>query len=88
MQRHFTISRQNLKEGRAYTLITAAFSHSEPPHLVMNLVTLNAVAPFVLDTLGRQRFWTLFLTGAAAGNTASVWINSADHFSLGRRGER
>ena len=41
MANHFTVSRWNVRHGRVWTLLTGAFSHSDLPHLIFNLLTLR-----------------------------------------------
>ena len=45
MRRHFTVSGANLRAGRVYTVITAAFSHEDAMHLAHNMVCLSQSTP-------------------------------------------
>lgn len=62
-RQNFILSRQNLKEGRWWTLITSTFTHTQPIHLLFNMYFLWGV--------GRQ-----FVSIYGAGPYALVWLAS------------
>ena len=39
MQRHFTVSLQHMRMGYYHTLVTSCFSHRDPMHLAVNMIT-------------------------------------------------
>jgi len=86
MTRHFTISRQNLEQGRVHTLITAGWSHMDLPHLILNLMSLVSSAQLLLEILPGKEFWGLYLTCILGGCVVSTLAHSGDFSSLGASG--
>ena len=94
-QRHFMVSRPNLRSWRFHTLITSSLSHCEIMHLLMNLSTLTVVAPLVAGRLAQQygqgpcgslAFWLLYFTAAIGGSAASLCWHPSHYQSLGASG--
>lgn len=59
-------------QGEVWRLMTAAFLHGSPSHLLLNMLSLHALGPIVEWTCGRQRFLMIYLGAALAGNVASL----------------
>lgn len=51
-------------------LLTAAFLHVNPLHIVMNMIALAVVGPFVEQVLGRWRFIAVYVLAALGGSVA------------------
>ncbi|TLS30342.1 hypothetical protein PpBr36_02882 [Pyricularia pennisetigena] len=87
MRENFTLSRKNLDEGRWWTLITSAFSHMDPMHLLFNMLTLRfGVEAALAVGLGPLR--VLFLaTGAALSSSyAGLWDEETRKHGVERAG--
>jgi membrane associated rhomboid family serine protease len=56
--------------GEAYRLLTAAFLHIGPVHLLMNMLALLVFGSELERQLGRWRFLALYLISALGGATA------------------
>ncbi|KAJ2802859.1 hypothetical protein H4R20_003117 [Coemansia guatemalensis] len=72
MMKHFTTMWHNLQEGRLWTLITPAFSHSEPMHFMTNMFVLYMFGADVAKVVGKRRFFIFYLGAAACGNLLSA----------------
>ncbi|KAJ2776774.1 hypothetical protein GGI15_004741 [Coemansia interrupta] len=72
MMRNFTTMWVNLSEGRLWTLITPAFSHVEPMHLLVNMFVLYNFGPDLARMLGNRRFLAFYLGAAVCGNLISA----------------
>ncbi|KAG0310858.1 hypothetical protein BGZ99_010512 [Dissophora globulifera] len=102
MFRNFTDSAQNLREGRIWTLLTAAFSHKEWYHIILNTMVLLSFGDPVWLMLGTRRFLAAYLGSAIASSLSSIGYYSymepylrklqhkpksnTAHFSLGASG--
>ncbi|KAA1466155.1 rhomboid-domain-containing protein [Dentipellis sp. KUC8613] len=75
MRQHFTVSWQNVKNGRPYTLLSSCFSHEDWGHILMNGFTYFFMAPFVLQTLGNARFLALYFGGGLVSSMTSLQFN-------------
>ncbi|KUI61826.1 Rhomboid protein 1, mitochondrial [Cytospora mali] len=76
MHENYTLSRKNVAEGRWWTLITSAFSHSDLLHLGVNMMVLNTTASLgfsYLIGLGPLRMGTLALGSALCGSLGSLY---------------
>ena len=63
----------SVRHGEWWRLVTALFLHANPPHLVMNGVTLWLFGTAVEKTVGRWRLLVIFLVAGTLGNVLSVW---------------
>lgn len=78
MQRHFTSSLSNLREGRVWTLITPAFSHQTLGHLASNMFALwlfgfNTYRVLnVAPVTGGPGFLMLYLLGGLGASAAQL----------------
>ncbi|KAJ2730551.1 hypothetical protein IW152_005178 [Coemansia sp. BCRC 34962] len=64
----------NLVQGRIWTLVTPAFSHVDPVHLLINMFILHSFGPDVARMLGPKRFIGFYLGAAVAGNLVSAFV--------------
>lgn len=55
MQKNFTTSVANLKQGRIWTLVTSCFSHGGGGHLLVNMASLYFCAGPAMAVLGNVR---------------------------------
>lgn len=69
--RNMTCSPYNMLE-RPWTLLTAAFSHSDLLHLGINCYVLYQFAPFLLSVIGRNRFLSFYCGSAVCSSLVSV----------------
>lgn len=60
MLRHFT---HTSSSGKVYTMATSMFSHMGVFHLGLNMTALFSFSSVVHQTLGREQFMALYLTG-------------------------
>jgi membrane associated rhomboid family serine protease len=60
-------------KGEIWRLLTAAWLHGSPSHLILNMLSLHALGPITEWTCGRARFAAIYLGAAFAGNVASFW---------------
>lgn len=92
MLENFTLSRKNIEEGRWWTLITSAFSHKDPFHLLFNMLSLRFGVEAALHTgLGPLRVLLLATGAALSSSYASLWDGAtrkhgADRAGLGASG--
>ena len=64
--------------GEHYRLLTAAFLHGGPLHLLGNMLTLHWLAPDVERQVGRPCFVALYVAGALGGGLM--------HYAMGPMG--
>lgn len=72
MAANFLVSSEAVLSGRVWTLITSAFSHVEPMHLLFNMIALYVFGRPVLMVLGSARFTALYLVGGLMGSIGHV----------------
>ncbi|ROW07455.1 hypothetical protein VMCG_03926 [Cytospora schulzeri] len=76
MHENYTLSRKNAAEGRWWTLITSAFSHSDLLHLGVNMMVLHTTANLgfsYLIGMGPLRMSALALGSAVCGSLGSLY---------------
>lgn len=79
MLKNFSVSIQNVKEGRIWTLLTATFSHQETAHLAFNMILLYTLGPQLASVLGIGPFLALYLgAGIAASITSLIYRASIE----------
>ncbi|GAA5820242.1 hypothetical protein JCM11251_005541 [Rhodosporidiobolus azoricus] len=61
MTKNFTVSWQNLSQGRVWTLITSAFSHEGTSHFLVNMISLWFLGGAAAAVLGNTGFLSLYL---------------------------
>jgi membrane associated rhomboid family serine protease len=79
MQRNFTTSYQNFKEGRPWTLLTSSFSHIALPHFAVNMFVLHSFGPFMNAVLGNRRFLSLYLGSALSASVSSLAFSAKEN---------
>ncbi|KAJ2359336.1 hypothetical protein IWW50_000146 [Coemansia erecta] len=72
MMKNFTTMWVNLQEGRIWTLVTPAFSHIEPMHMLINMFMLFTFGTDIAKLLGKKRFLMFYLGAAVCGNLVSA----------------
>ncbi|MFD7662507.1 rhomboid family intramembrane serine protease [Streptomyces sp. NPDC059788] len=73
-------------EGEFYRLLTAAFLHQEPMHIIFNMLSLWWLGPPLEAALGRVRFLALYLLSALGGSALSYLLAAQNQPSLGASG--
>lgn len=72
MQRHSVLSISNLSSGRLWSTILSQISHARLEHVIMNSLLLYSVGPQAHASLGRNRFFVLFLIGGGCVAFSSI----------------
>lgn len=67
-------------------LITAAFLHYGPIHILLNMVALYMIGPALEAVLGWWRYLALYLLAALGGSVAILLFDSIDSGSAGASG--
>ncbi|GAA5953930.1 hypothetical protein JCM21900_003056 [Sporobolomyces salmonicolor] len=75
LHHNFTVSWQNVSQGRIWTLVTSAFSHEGTGHLLVNMASLFFMAPPVMAVLGNVGFLSLYLLSGLAASAFSLAFN-------------
>jgi len=75
MFQHFTTSYMHIESGKLHTLLTAAFSHRDPMHFVINCVGMYFFGRPALYILGPKRFLSLYMGSAAIASMTEVAFN-------------
>jgi uridine nucleosidase len=70
--------------GEYWRLLTPAFLHGSPAHLLLNMLSLHSLGTVCEWTCGRKRFLMIYLYAAVAGNIFSYFGD--DTPSLGASG--
>ncbi len=72
--------------GEEYRLLTSAFLHSGPAHLLLNMLALYFVGPSLERWLGWLRFIALYLVSALGGSVLVYLLTPIDVPTLGASG--
>lgn len=72
--------------GEWWRLITSAFLHGSPTHLLLNMLALWIVGGAVEPRLGRWRYLTVYLVSALAGSVFSYVVDPILQSSVGASG--
>lgn len=72
--------------GQYYRLITSAFLHASPEHIILNMISLAIIGPAVEAEIGWARFVALYLLSALGGSVISYLLEPAQEQSLGASG--
>ncbi|GAA5858174.1 hypothetical protein JCM1840_001071 [Sporobolomyces johnsonii] len=75
LHQNFTVSWQNVSQGRIWTLITCAFLHEGTGHLLVNMASLFFMAPPVMAVLGNVGFLSLYLMSGLVASAFSLAFN-------------
>jgi membrane associated rhomboid family serine protease len=73
-------------DGAWWQVITSVFTHVEPLHIGLNMLTLFFIGPPVEMVLGRARFVALYLVSGLTGSAAVMLFSSAHTQTLGASG--
>jgi len=77
MRKNFMASIRNAKEGRVWSLLTAAFSHMTISHLLFNMLSFYFLGRPVLQTIGSMRFFHLYLAGGLASTVVTLLLQGS-----------
>lgn len=78
--------RPGMSGGAWWQVLTSAFTHLEPIHLAMNMLSLWFLGPPMEAALGRVRFLAVYLLAAVAGSAAVMWLSAPATQTLGASG--
>ena len=73
-------------DGAWWQLLSNAFTHVEPFHILMNMLLLYLMGPQVEVAIGRARFLVVYLGSALAGSVCVYWISDPTVYTLGASG--
>jgi len=73
-------------DGQVYRLLTSAFLHYGPMHLLLNMWALYVVGPQLEGLLGRARFISLYLFSALGGSVAVYLLTPITTATAGASG--
>jgi membrane associated rhomboid family serine protease len=73
-------------DGEWWQVITSVFTHVQPLHIGLNMLTLYFLGPPVEAVLGRARFLALYLASGLAGSAAVMLFSSSHQQTLGASG--
>ncbi|KAI0699428.1 hypothetical protein BC835DRAFT_1267788 [Cytidiella melzeri] len=76
LMKNFTVSLDNIRDGRIWTLLSCCFSHEGAAHIFVNAFTFYFMAPPVLGVLGKRSFLLLYLGGGIFSSLSSMWFNN------------
>ncbi len=72
--------------GQYYRLVTAAFLHAGPFHVLINMFALFQIGPVLERALGRWRFLALYLLSALGGSVTGYLLAPLNQPSVGASG--
>lgn len=72
--------------GEPWRVLTSAFFHVGPLHLIMNLGALASLGPGLEAALGRARFLALYLLSAVGGSVCVLLLSSPAANAIGASG--
>lgn len=71
---HFLVSRDHLAAGHFWTLLTAAFSHEAPLHLVLNMMVLYSFGTVLVYRWGPRAFLIFHLVAGVFSSAGHVVV--------------
>lgn len=74
-----------IDDGQYYRLLTAAFLHGSPSHLLLNMLSLHSLGSICEWTCGKERFLAMYMISAIMGNVSSYY-GTPEGASLGASG--
>ncbi|KAH9883849.1 hypothetical protein F4778DRAFT_615498 [Xylariomycetidae sp. FL2044] len=73
MYKNFTLTTENIREGRWWTLLSSTVSHRDPLHLLFNMISFNAMASCAVFTgLSVPTLLTLGVGSGIVSSTAQL----------------
>ena len=78
--------RAGIESGEYYRLFTIALLHSGLLHLGFNMYSLHLLGTPVENFYGRGRYVTILLISQLAASCASIFLNTANVYSIGASG--
>ncbi|RAV18284.1 rhomboid family intramembrane serine protease [Mycolicibacterium sp. GF69] len=76
LQRDLVLQSYAVADGELYRLLTSAFLHYGPAHILFNMWALYVVGPPLEAALGRLRFSALYLLSALGGSVLVYLLSS------------
>lgn len=76
MERNFLVSWEGLNDGRYWTLLTSAFSHTLFIHIFLNMFVLLNFGPLVQSALGLKRFAIFYLVAAVVSSLSHALVSA------------
>lgn len=86
MNQNFTVSWNNVTNGRIWTILSSCMSHENTSHLLFNAFTYYFMAPAVLALLGNTSFLVLYFGGGIVSSCASLYWKQNSQRSGGSHG--
>jgi membrane associated rhomboid family serine protease len=73
-------------DGAWWQLLTSAFTHVQPLHILFNMFALYVLGPQLELVIGRARFLALYLLSALAGSALVYWAAPEQQATVGASG--
>jgi len=83
---NFLLYRAGIDSGEYYRLLTVALLHGGLLHLGFNMYSLHLLGTPVENFYGRGRYATILLISQLAASCASIFLNTANVYSIGASG--
>ena len=83
---NFLLYRAGIESGEYYRLLTVALLHGGLLHLGFNMYSLHLLGTPVENFYGRGRYATILLISQLAASCASIFLNTANVYSIGASG--
>jgi rhomboid-like protein len=83
MEQNFLVSWNGLADGRYWTLLTSAFSHTLFLHIFLNMFVLQSFGPVVQSVLGFKRFAMFYFAAAIISSFSHAAVSA---FVVGKPG--
>lgn len=86
LERALVLFSPAVADGEWYRLLTSAFLHYGPMHIVFNMWALYVIGPPLEVALGRLRFTSLYLMSALGGSVAVYLLSTLNGQTAGASG--
>ena len=83
---NFLLYRAGIESGEYYRLLTVALLHGGLLHLGFNMYSLHLLGTPVENFYGRGRYAIILLISQLAASGASIFLNTANVYSIGASG--